>query len=239
MKGSAYSMANSADTNSLLDNPVWHALTNQHSLIALGDEWARRYPPDVAPFGAVAAHDQRSFASLVDLIPSGEVVALLGEPPMHMEPWVRRWQATVVQMVYDGTALEAVDQRVAISPLSSADVPAMLQLVEDTHPGPFLPRTIELGRYLSVRQEGQLAAMAGERFHLPGYREISAVCTHPSFQRRGYAKQLMLQLMHEIQAEGEVPMLHVVSGNDGALALYEALGFKRRSELALHVLQLR
>ena len=44
-----------------LDNPVWHALTNQHASIALGNAWARRYPPDVAPFASVAGSDTRSF----------------------------------------------------------------------------------------------------------------------------------------------------------------------------------
>jgi hypothetical protein len=45
----------------------------------------------------------------------------------------------------------------------------MLKLVRDTDPGPFLPRTIELGRYVGIRDGGVLIAMAGERFHFDGW----------------------------------------------------------------------
>ena len=218
---------------------MWHALTNQHESIALGTAWARRYPSDVAPFAAVIGSDARSLASLADLVPSGEAVALLGEQPESLGAWERLRETPIVQMVHGASGHGATDPRVTPSPLSSADVPAMLQLVAVTHPGPFLPRTIELGRYLAVWQDGQLAAMAGERFHLPGYHEISAVSTHPDFQRRGYARQLMLHLMGQIQDDGDIPILHVVGGNDGALALYEALGFKKRAELTLQILQRR
>jgi len=34
--------------------------------------------------------------------------------------------------------------------LTSTDVPEMLDLVERTRPGPFLPRTVELGTYLEA-----------------------------------------------------------------------------------------
>ena len=72
-----------------------------------------------------------------------------------------------------------------------ANVAAMLALVELTQPGPFAPRTIELGRYLGVHDNGQLVAMAGERCRLPGYREVSAVCTHPDARGRGLADRLL------------------------------------------------
>jgi predicted GNAT family acetyltransferase len=232
-------VVNTSNTSSSLDNPVWHALTNQHASIALGNAWARRYPPDIAPFAAVAGTDTRSLDGLADLVPSGEVVALVGERPLPASAWVPLRQTQLVQMIYGGAVPETADPRVALSALSSTDVPAMMNLIALTHPGPFLPRTIELGQYLAVWQDGQLAAMAGERLHLPGYREISAVCTHPDFQRRGYARQLMLHLLRKIHDDGEVPMLHVVSGNEGALALYGALGFQTRAEPTLQILQRR
>jgi predicted GNAT family acetyltransferase len=232
-------VATTSNTSGSLDNPVWHALTNQHAFIALGNSWARRYPPEVAPFASVAGSDTRSFDSLADLVPSGEAVALLGEWPVPSSAWVPLRQTPIVQMVFNASSLEAADPRLTISELSATDVPAMLQLVAVTHPGPFLSRTIELGRYRAVWQDGRLAAMAGERLHLPGYHEISAVCTHPDFHRRGYARQLMLYLMRKIQDDGDVPILHVVSGNNGAISLYEALGFRKRVELTLQVLQRR
>ncbi len=221
----------------VLDNPVWHGLANHHAALALGDDLARRYLRDVSAFGGVAAHDETAFSHLAALIPQDELVVLIGIPPLDMTHWTLLRQFSVLQMVYEGGEILLPETGYAITPLTPADVPAMLQLVDLTHPGPFLPRTIELGDYLGVWQDGRLAAMAGERFHPPGYREISAVCTHPDFQRRGYARQLILQLIHSIQSAGEIPFLHVVSANHAARALYEALGFRQRAELPLFVLK--
>lgn len=230
-------MADGEAFEQYLDNPIWHALTNQQAPLALGDGLARRYPRDVAPFGAVVANNEEALASLAALEKPGGVVALfLLQPAVAINTWKLLRTATVAQMVYAGPS-EPAEPSSAITPLSLADVPAMLELVELTHPGPFLPRTIDLGRYQAIWQDGRLAAMVGERFHLPGYREISAVCTHPAFQRRGYARQLMLALMDEIQRDGDAPMLHVFSDNQGAITLYEALGFRRRATLTLSVLE--
>src|SRR5258708_35026995 len=100
-------------------------------------------------------------------------------------------------MIYDGPALASVEANSTMPPLSAADIPAILQLVDITHPGPFLPRTIELGRYLAIWQEGHLAAMAGERAHVPGDSEISAVYNHPALQKRGDAPWVVRLLIHE------------------------------------------
>jgi len=230
-------MADGEAFEQYLDNPIWHALTNQQAPLALGDGLARRYPRDVAPFGAVVANNEEALASLAALEKPGGVVALfLLQPAVAINTWKLLRTAMVAQMVYAGPS-EPAEASSAITPLSLADVPAMLELVELTHPGPFLPRTIDLGRYRAIWQDGRLAAMVGERFHLPGYREISAVCTHPAFQRHGYARQLMLALMDEIQRDGDAPMLHVFSDNQGAITLYETLGFRRRATVTLSVLE--
>ena len=103
----------------------------------------------------------------------------------------------------------------------------MLALVERTRPGPFLPRTIELGTYLGVRDDGVLVAMAGERLHPPGWTEISAVCTDPAARGRGLATRLVRALVHGIRARGEQPFLHAAADNP-AIGLYESLGFRHR-----------
>ena len=70
-------------------------------------------------------------------------------------------------------------------------MPDMLRLGETTHPGPFSPRTIRMGRYVGIRTEGRPVAMAGERLHPGRFCEVSAVCTDPAYVRRGYATQLV------------------------------------------------
>ena len=54
------------------------------------------------------------------------------------------------------------------APLGPADVGEMLALVELTRPGPFAVRTVELGGYVGVFDDGALVAMAGERLRAPG-----------------------------------------------------------------------
>lgn len=222
----------------LLDNPVWYALTNQQARLALGDDRASRYQPDVALFAAVPDDSLEATEQLALLVDPGEYVALFGGQPTFSNDWTLAMEITDIrQMIYDGTPLHMQETGSGHTRLTADDVPAMLELVELTHPGPFFQRTIEMGMYLGIWQDGRLAAMAGERMHLPGYREISAVCTHPDFQRRGYARQLVRRLIAEIQSEGDTPFLHVAADNPGAQALYEMLGFRVRTEIKVHVLR--
>jgi predicted GNAT family acetyltransferase len=110
-------------------------------------------------------------------------------------------------------------------------VPDMLALVEQTKPGPFFQRTIEMGTYLGIRHDGRLVAMAGERLHLTGWTEISAVCTAPDFRGHGLAGRLVRDLVHQIRGRDETPFLHSAATNTNAIRLYEAMGFRLRREV--------
>jgi len=112
----------------------------------------------------------------------------------------------------------------------------MLRLALETNPGPFGPRTHELGQYIGARVDGALAAMAGERMRLDQAVEISAVCVSPEHRGKGYAAFLVARLVREIRAEGATPFLHVFTDNTSAIALYERLGFTKRKTLRLTVL---
>ena len=46
--------------------------------------------------------------------------------------------------------------------------------------------------------------MAGERLALPGYREVSAVCTDPAHLGHGYAQQLTREVTAAILADGDI-----------------------------------
>jgi ribosomal protein S18 acetylase RimI-like enzyme len=113
-------------------------------------------------------------------------------------------------------------------PLGEADVPEMLDLVARTRPGPFRPRTVETGSYVGFRRGGELVAMAGERMSLPGWTEISAVCTDPGHRGQGLAGRLVRHVAAGIGARGDTPFLHAASANPGAIRLYESLGFTPR-----------
>lgn len=212
-----------------LDNPVHAALTGPHARFAERKGGALRYPVDVSPFVALPdGPDNRDWADLAALAGPGATVALAGGDGNPPSDWEVVWRLPGVQMVDDGVA--GAPDAEAIR-LTAADVPEMLALVEQTRPGPFLRRTIELGTYLGIRRDGRLVAMAGERLHLAGWTEISAVCTAVDVRGSGLASRLVRALVQQIRRRGETPLLHAAAGNANAIRLYESMGFRLRRDV--------
>jgi predicted GNAT family acetyltransferase len=81
--------------------------------------------------------------------------------------------------------------------------------------------------------------MAGERMRMPGLCEVSGVCTHPDHRGRGLAGALMSIVAERIIACGETPFLHSYAHNEGAIALYESLGFRIRTNVELTIVTRR
>ncbi|MFJ5263250.1 GNAT family N-acetyltransferase [Streptomyces sp. NPDC088387] len=214
----------------ILDNPALAALQGPHAHLAERRGRILRYPVDVSPWLAMPDDPgPQDWADLVALTGPGSDVPLLGTLNPVPEGWTITFRAEGVQLVDDGIAAAPDPEAIRLGP---ADVPEMLDLVERTRPGPFLPRTIEMGTYLGLRREGRLVAMAGERLHLPGWTEISAVCTDPSTRGEGLATRLVLAVAHGIRERGETPFLHASAANTNAIRLYEALGFRLRRTTA-------
>ncbi|MBL1078686.1 GNAT family N-acetyltransferase [Nocardia sp. 2] len=216
-----------------LDDPVRSSLRGEHARFATWSGRVGRYDPEVARFvGHPLVFEERDWTDLAALIGPGGSTGLRGhghEPPAG---WTVLDEFGSVQM--DGTALEvAHDPDLEI--LTAADVPEILDLIARTEPGPYAPRTIEMGTYLGLRVDGRLVAMAGERLHPPGWTEISAVCTDAEFRGRGLATRLIRAVGAGIRARGEIPFLHAVAHNTTAISLYETLGFtlRKRGHLTL------
>ncbi|MNR28329.1 putative acetyltransferase [compost metagenome] len=95
-----------------------------------------------------------------------------------------------------------------------------------------------MGRYIGMRAQGRLVAMAGERMHPAGHVEISAVCVDDDWRGKGLAGRLMQRLQRDILQRGESPFLHVLSDNRNAIALYERLGFALRQTFSLSLIGL-
>ena len=212
---------------SALNRPVWSALTTGDRRFAEGGSLALRFPPDVAPFGATADDSPEAFAALGALLSHDGRVALVTVDQLRLYPGLEIVrEAPVIQMIAEGKT-PAPPEGPAPIVLGPSDVPEMLRLAEQTNPGPFGPRTHELGQYIGVRVDGALAAMAGERMRLDGAVEISAVCVGPEHRGKGYAAFLVAWLVRKLREEGATPFLHVFRDNSSAIALYERLGFTR------------
>jgi ribosomal protein S18 acetylase RimI-like enzyme len=211
-----------------LDEPVWASLTGAHAHLAERNLGAARYPAEVAPFAALNdTADPQSWLDLAKLFGPGAVAVLPGvsEAP---EGWEIVDFVNGVQLVGTSLRAEIDDEAVA---LDHADVPEILELIVRTRPGPFLPRTIELGDYVGIRRDGALIAMAGERMHPPGWTEISAVCTDAAYRRQGLGTRLIRHVAAGIRERGESPFLHAAATNVNAIRLYESIGFEPRRDI--------
>ena len=195
-----------------LGNPVWASLTGHHACHAIREAKAARYPSTMLPMFAVADAGVEAAEDLANLAAPGEPVFLqmtltrtadVDHPPFHGE----------------------------VCTLGPHDAAEMLALARRVLPRFFRPRTPKTGRYLGIRQQGQLVAMAGERLSFEGHREISSVCTDPAFIGRGFAGQLVAALLRRQIDAGLQPWLCVDPENRRARGLYERLGFSVRAML--------
>ena len=219
-----------------LDYPVWFALITRQRALAEGGARARRYPPAIAPFAAMADTSPPSFAALGALMSQSDLAVLFTPDPVTPPAEFKILLAeTGEQMI--GTPAESSLPGVETVTLGADDVPAMMALTELTKPGPFSARTHELGTFLGIRIDGQLVAMAGERMKPAEYTEMTAVCVHPSHRGRGYGQMLLAAISRQILARGEIPFLHVFSNNHSAIALYRRQGMEIRRRLYVTVLQ--
>ena len=220
----------------LLDNPIWQALSSYQKSFAIENSHAKILHPDIGLFCAIQTPNTQSLQALQSLLLENHATTALFSPQeLEFSAGLDCLRTLEIsQMVCQN--LQA-SNHLEIHELTSEDVPAMLELVQITKPGPFARRTIELGQYWGIRVNQQLVAMTGERLHLPGFREVSSVCTHPDFQRQGLAQALITKVCQDIVARAEIPFLHVMSSNTGAAKVYEQLGFVQRTKLFGYVLR--
>lgn len=216
-----------AKTDHPLDHPIWSALTSRQSGLAIGDGVARRFPADVSPLAACVDNTPESVRALRDLIPeTGNISVMQRFPPAPVEGVTVAFSGEGVQLVADTFKGAGMDDR--MEELGEDDAREMLDLATLTRPGPFVARTNRMGRFIGIRDQGRLVAMAGERMQLAGFSEISAVCTHPDYRGRGYGGSLLAAVGARLLSEGITPFLHAYASNTGAIALYRRMGFTHR-----------
>jgi len=212
-----------------LDNPFWSSLRSRHRELARSIDDVARFPAEYAPFLGVANADVEAAESFDALIAADESVYLLGVAPPVPAGWRLGAFADLAQMICPAP-VAAIDGPPIIQ-LSEAHRADVLTLTALVYPHYFRPRTMELGRYFGIYQDGRLAAMIGERLGMDAYQEISAVCTHPDYNGRGYARQLLAWLSNDTLGRGRMPFLHVSHENKRAKHLYEQNGYHLRRDI--------
>jgi ribosomal protein S18 acetylase RimI-like enzyme len=209
---------------------VWFALDGPQAGLAQRKGRVLRYHPDYGPFyGLPGDPGPQDWADAAALSCDGLVTIAASLTPFPGD-WELAWEGAGVQMIAGEATGRDADPDPEIIRLGPGDADDALALVERTRPGPFRARTIEMGTYLGIRRDGVLVAMAGERIRIPGFCEISAICTDEAWRGHGLASLLTLAVAAGIRARGETPFLHAVATNTTAIRVYEHLGFTIRQE---------
>lgn len=224
----------------LLDTPILNALLADHNTLAIVDGHARRYPAAIGPLAGAPDQSLASYDALRRLAGPGALIGLfLHDPPALPQGWSLIRGGILTQMICPRPILDAagaLQAGVTLRRLGIADVPAMMELAKLTEPGPFRERTFELGNFYGIFAGERLLAMAGQRMRVPGFVEVSAVCTHPDARGQGYAGTVMRHVMRDIADEGRTAFLHAFDDNP-AVRLYEKLGFTHRRSFHLAIIK--
>jgi ribosomal protein S18 acetylase RimI-like enzyme len=220
--------------SNLLDNIMWNCLSGPHAHFAAGAGAVRRYAAGFSPIVGCVDPEQPDFRELARHCAPGESFyfdAWSGAAPAG---WQIEKEARMFKMVWEAPmpADDAAPDAVRLAPEQYSQA---AELARITNPGPFGPRTPELGEYFGFFEGSRLIAMAGERLCAGNLHEVSGICTHPDFQGRGLARKLTLKLVRRQMQRGKTTFLHVMSHNTGARALYEKLGFRDYLETVVRV----
>ena len=218
----------------VLKNIVWQTIQEDERL-TVKVENAGVFKEEVSPIVGVKSVNQQCFDELHGMTISERIVLLFTKKPLPtFSGWERLDGGKMQQMVFDGPTTKYSAE---ITPLTDVHITEMLALTELTKPGPFVERTLDFGHYHGIFEAGKLVAMAGLRLQVDGYKEISAVCTHPNSIGRGYAKSLMQFMMSYVQSVNCIPFLHVKKDNYRPIGIYEKLGFKFSGDYHYNVLK--
>lgn len=212
-----------------LDNPVWHSLSESHRDFAMNYKNIKFYHPDYCPFGGFGIKEDNSgdidaYSLLADSF------FIVGDKPVLSDQLVLKNELICAQMIVDSKIV--VEPKDTIIQLTEEHIDALYDLVNLVQPGYFKKKTALLGNYFGILENGQLVAVTGERMRMEDFVEISAVITHPEHTGKGYAKQLVAHAANAIFAQDKTPYLHVVENNEGAIKLYEKLGFRTRRKIS-------
>lgn len=215
----------------LPDNPVWLALNSYQSHFNIGGNLCRFFPPDVSPFVGMKFWDERDLPVLMESIPTNRPFSVMIARQVQLPEDLEIVFSCPLYQMCCFHPVPSFNPGLAIHKLGYEDVGQMLELTNKTKPGPFLDKTIEMGSYYGIFNNGMLVSMAGERLRLVGFTEVSAICTHPEYLGKGYASVLTSYVSQTIFASGEIPFLHVKTDNVRAIEVYRRAGFEIRTEV--------
>jgi ribosomal protein S18 acetylase RimI-like enzyme len=209
-----------------LDNPIWSALNSVDQRLNIGDAEVSYFDSEVSPFVGMQDWGDEAQLNALEKLPSGRSWFVMREGGVKfIDDFVQVITIPLYQMVcqdFKSNLLSEVDVR----QLGKDHLDEMLSLTALTKPGPFMSRTMEFGNYKGLFVGERLVSMAGERLHVEGHTEVSAVCTHPDHVGKGFGAHMLSVLSADVIAKGNIPFLHVRQDNERAIGMYQRLGYE-------------
>lgn len=222
---------------SALNNPIYHALTTVDQLKNIGSKEVAFFDVEMAPFIGLPDWKPQQQRKLLKHAPMERSwFLLIKDEVKFIDDFTVSLTLPLYQCVCTALQKPASPKKlIELVPLNESHIDQMIVLTTLTKPGPFRKRTIEFGNYHGIFEDGKLVAMGGERLHLDGLTEISAICTHPDFQGRGYGAEIVHFLAANIMSRGLTPFLHSTANNTKALDVYKRIGFEVRARIEFYV----
>ncbi len=230
-------MAAYSNMNTVLDNPIWHALNSSDKDKNMGNVEIAWFDATIAPFIGMQYWDANNQRKLLAQAPADRSWFLLIADEVSFIP-AYSIVFTIPLYQFICNKLEPAPKTkkpIKIIPLNTSHVEEMIALTAITKPGPFMHRTIEFGNYHGIFVDNKLVAMGGERMHINNYTEISAICTHPDFQGHGYGAAITHFLADSVIKKGQTPFLHARIDNNKAMDVYKRQGFEMRKKICFYI----
>ncbi|MGZ0015840.1 GNAT family N-acetyltransferase [Yeosuana sp. AK3] len=227
--------------NSMLDNPIWNALTTIDSHKNIGSKNVGFFDVEIAPFIGLPDWDKNHQLELIKKAPDDRNWFLLISHEVHfIDALEIAFSLPLYQFTCSKLNHEPVTKRkIEMVPLNENHIDEMIALTQLTKPGPFAKRTIEFGGYYGMFEDHKLVTIGGERLHMNGFTEISAICTHPDYQGLGYGAKMTQFLAQTVLNKGQTPFLHVRYDNFKAIEMYQRLGFEKRANIYFYIIKKR
>ena len=228
-------------TNTVLDNPIWNALNTGDVEKNRGNELVRHFDINTAPFIGIAHWDAGSQRKIIELDqPEREWFLLIADTIKFIDQLELLVTMPIHQFVCTNLNRAPIKHnQIQLLPLNESHIDEMITLTALTKPGPFSKDTIQFGNYHGIFEDGKLVAMGGERMHVANYTEISAICTHPDAQGKGYAASITQFLAAAIIQKGQIPFLHARTDNTKAIEVYKRLGFELRTTVNFYMFKVK